>query len=83
MPAIDLSKLSQAEKDAPIRSLLPLVGQLEMALARIAALEAEPERPRKRRTTRRCRRRTATNLIGKETRQVAAPSLEKTTIQPG
>ncbi len=50
MPDIDLSKLSHAEKDALIRSLLPLVGQLEVALARIAALEAqlaELERPRK------------------------------------
>ena len=38
--AIDLSKLSVAEKDALILSLLPLVGQLETALARIAVLEA-------------------------------------------
>jgi hypothetical protein len=37
---IDLSKLSHAEKDAIILSLLPLVGQLEAALARIAELEA-------------------------------------------
>ncbi|HKM62019.1 MAG TPA: hypothetical protein VJY39_05965, partial [Acidisphaera sp.] len=35
-PAIDLSKLSPAEKDALI---LSLVGQLEAALARIAELE--------------------------------------------
>ena len=45
-----VSKLSHAEKDALIRSLLPLVGQLEVTLARIAALEAqlaELERPRK------------------------------------
>lgn len=50
MPDIDLNKLSHAEKDALIRSLLPLVGQLQVALARIAALEmrlAELERPRK------------------------------------
>ena len=39
-PDIDLSKLSHAEKDALIRSLLPLAGQLEVALARIAELEA-------------------------------------------
>ena len=38
--AVDLSKLSVAEKDALILSLLPLVGQLETALARIAVLEA-------------------------------------------
>jgi transposase len=37
---IDLSNLSHAEKDAIILSLLPLVGQLEAALARIAELEA-------------------------------------------
>ena len=37
---IDLGKLSHAEKDAIILSLLPLVGQLEAALARIAELEA-------------------------------------------
>jgi transposase len=46
-PAIDLSKLSHAEKDALI---LSLVGQLEAALARIAELEkrlAEFERPPK------------------------------------
>ena len=56
-PAIDLSRLTVAEKDALILSLLPLVGQLEAALARIAALEArnadlearlaDLERPRK------------------------------------
>lgn len=39
-PDIDLSTLSHSEKDALIRSLLPLVGQLEAALARIAELEA-------------------------------------------
>ncbi|MDQ2804260.1 MAG: hypothetical protein M3Y41_16865 [Pseudomonadota bacterium] len=39
-PEIDLSKLSHAEKDALVRSLLPLVGQLQAALARIAELEA-------------------------------------------
>ncbi|MGI4807620.1 MAG: IS66 family transposase [Janthinobacterium lividum] len=37
---IDLAKLTIAEKDALILSLLPLVGQLEAALARIAELEA-------------------------------------------
>ena len=37
---IDLSKLTMAEKDALILSLLPLVGQLQAALARIAELEA-------------------------------------------
>ena len=36
---IGLSTLSHAEKDALILSLLPLVGQLEAALARIAELE--------------------------------------------
>jgi transposase len=39
-PEIDLSKLTVAEKDALILSLLPLVGQLQAALARIAELEA-------------------------------------------
>ncbi len=39
-PEIDLSKLTIAEKDALILSLLPLVGQLQAALARIAELEA-------------------------------------------
>jgi transposase len=39
-PGIDLSKLTVAEKDALILSLLPLVGQLEAALTRIAELEA-------------------------------------------
>ena len=49
-PDIDLSTLSHAEKDALIRSLLPLVGQLQAALARIAELEArlaKLERPAK------------------------------------
>ncbi len=49
-PEIDLSGLSHAEKDALILSLLPLVGQLEAALARIAELEkrlAAFERPPK------------------------------------
>jgi len=49
-PDIDLSTLSHAEKDALIRSLLPLVGQLEAALARIAELDArlaKLERPAK------------------------------------
>jgi transposase len=47
---IDLSKLSHAEKDDLILSLLPLVGQLEAALARITELEqrlAVFERPPK------------------------------------
>jgi transposase len=39
-PALDVSKLTVAEKDALILSLLPLIGQLEAALARIAELEA-------------------------------------------
>jgi len=38
-PEFDLSKLTVAEKDALILSLLPLVGKLEAALARIAELE--------------------------------------------
>jgi transposase len=49
-PDIDLSRLSHAEKDDLIRSLLPLIGQLEAALARIAELEtrlARFERPAK------------------------------------
>ena len=49
-PDIDLSTLSDAEKDALILSLLPLLGQLEAALARIAELEkrlSEFERPAK------------------------------------
>ena len=49
-PDIDLSKLSHAEKDDLIRALLPLAGQLEAALARIAELEQRParyERPKK------------------------------------
>ena len=37
-PETDLSTLSHAEKDALIRSLLPLVGQLEAALARISSV---------------------------------------------
>ena len=47
---IALSKLTVAEKDALILSLLALVGQLEVALARIAELEkrlARFERPAK------------------------------------
>jgi transposase len=47
---IDLSTLSHAQKDDVILSLLPLVGQLEAALARIAELEkrlAVLERPPK------------------------------------
>ena len=47
---IDLSKLSHAEKDDLILSLLPLVGQLDAALARITELEqrlAVFERPAK------------------------------------
>ena len=39
-PEIDLSKLTVAEKDALILSLLPLVDQLQAALARVAELEA-------------------------------------------
>ena len=49
-PDIDLSMLSHVEKDALIRSLLPLVGQLAAALARIAELKArlaKLERPAK------------------------------------
>jgi hypothetical protein len=49
-PDIDLGRLSHAEKDALIRELLPPVGQLEAALARIAALErrlAKYEKPAK------------------------------------
>ena len=49
-PDVDLRKLTVAEKDALILSLLPLVGQLEAALARIAELEkrlAAFERPPK------------------------------------
>ena len=47
---IDLSTLSDAEKDALILSLLPLMGQLEAALARVGELEkrlAAFERPAK------------------------------------
>jgi transposase len=47
---IDLGRLSHAEKDELILSLLPLVGRLEAALARIAELEkrlAAFERPPK------------------------------------
>jgi transposase len=50
VPDIDLSNLSHAEKDDLIRSLLPLVGKLDAALARIAELEArlaKYERPAK------------------------------------
>ena len=49
-PDIDLNGLSHAEKDDLIRSLLPLVGQLQAALARIAELEkrlTKFERPAK------------------------------------
>jgi transposase len=49
-PEIDLGRLTVAEKDALILSLLPLVGRLEAALARIAELEkrlAKFERPSK------------------------------------
>ena len=49
-PEIDLSKLTVAEKNALILSLLPLVGQLQAAQARIAELEtrlAALERPPK------------------------------------
>jgi transposase len=50
LPEIDLSKLTVAEKDELILSLLPLTGQLEAAVARIAELEqrlAAFERPPK------------------------------------
>jgi transposase len=49
-PDVDLRKLTVAEKDDLILSLLPLIGQLEAALARIAELEqrlAAFERPPK------------------------------------
>jgi transposase len=49
-PEINLSKLTVAEKDTLILSLLPLVGWLQAALARIAELEArlaKLERPSK------------------------------------
>jgi transposase len=49
-PEIDLRKLTVAEKDDLILSLLPLIGQLEAALARIVELEkrlAALERPPK------------------------------------
>ena len=49
-PEVDLSKLTVAEKDALILSLLPLVDQLATALARITELErrlAALERPPK------------------------------------
>lgn len=49
-PEIDLSSLTMAEKDALILSLLPLVGQMQAALARIAEPEARlalPEKPPK------------------------------------
>lgn len=40
-PDLDLSSMSHADKDALILRLLPAVGQLEAALARIAVLEAQ------------------------------------------
>lgn len=49
-PEIDLSNLTMAEKGALIFSLLPLVGQIQAVLARIAELEARlalPEKPPK------------------------------------
>ncbi len=49
-PEIDLSRLTVAERDALILSLLPLVGQLDAATARIAEREArlaKLERPAK------------------------------------
>ncbi len=49
-PDVDLRKLTVAEKDNLILSLLPLIGRLEAALARIAELEqrlAAFERPPK------------------------------------
>ena len=39
-PHIELSKLTETEKDALILALLPLVSQLEAAQKRIAALES-------------------------------------------
>jgi hypothetical protein len=42
-PAIDLAAMTGAKKDVLILSLLPLVGQLEAALARVAVLEARVE----------------------------------------
>jgi len=42
-PDIDLTQLTEAEKDTLILALLPLVGQLEAAQKRIAALEARVE----------------------------------------
>jgi transposase len=42
-PHIELSKLTETEKDALILALLPLVSQLEAAQKRIAALEAQVE----------------------------------------
>ncbi len=42
-PGIDLGTLSEAQKDALILALLPLVAQLEAAQARVAALEARIE----------------------------------------
>lgn len=41
--AVDLGRLTEAQKDALILELLPLAGQLEAALARVAALEARVE----------------------------------------
>jgi hypothetical protein len=38
-PHIELSKLTETEKDALILALLPLVSQLEAAQKRIAALD--------------------------------------------
>ena len=41
--AIDLAAKTHADKDALIFSLLPLIGQLEAALTRVAILEARTE----------------------------------------
>jgi len=47
-PEIDLAKLTVAEKDALILALLPLVGQLQAAQARITELDARLARLEKR-----------------------------------
>jgi hypothetical protein len=64
-PEIDLGKPIVAEKDALILSLLPLVGRLQAALARIANLRSGSSnsnvRPR-RRTISGCRRRRGNSL---------------------
>jgi len=42
-PDLDLSKRTKAQKDALIRRLLPLVGQVEVLTLRVAELEARVE----------------------------------------